>query len=308
MTVPRLQSVAPPLSPAGPASETATVVIFWDYDTQWGADRSRNRSAIADWGHREFPNTERVLELHARYDIPACFAVVGAAARPGERPYHDPAQIRRIHAAGHEVASHSLEHEWLPALGPDALRRTLRESKDALEQCIGAEVRTFVPPFNQPFDYASRWAFSLSERLSVRGPRTDLGRLCAALRETGYTFCRVAYQPLGERLAELVTRRSVDRPARVESIAGVRCLRLNTQGGFDEPVRRAIAARLDRGGYWVVYGHPHSAGDEPGPQSLRMLEGMLALIDQWRRDGRVRCALPRDIVHHQERLDGPRHR
>ena len=79
-------------------------------------------------------------------EVPACFAVVGSAALPGKRPYHAPEQIRRIHDAGHEVASHSHRHEWLPALSRQALRETLSASKDALEQCIGAPIATFVPP------------------------------------------------------------------------------------------------------------------------------------------------------------------
>src|SRR5438309_3867691 len=91
-----------------------TLVFFWDYDTQWGGDRSRSPGGRKAWGAAEFENTELLLELHAAHDLPACFAVVGAAALPGERPYHDQAQIRRIACAGHEIASHGFEHEWLP--------------------------------------------------------------------------------------------------------------------------------------------------------------------------------------------------
>lgn len=185
------------------AAAMDTLLFFWDYDTQWGADRTRRSTTPARWGHLEFPCTDELLDLHAAFDIPACFAIVGAAALPGERPYHDPAQIRRIHAAGHEVASHALRHEWLPALDAAALRRTLRESKDALEQCIGAPVVTFVPPFNQPFDYAGGWSFSLAERREAGRRRTTVRRLCEALRETGYRFCRLAYSPIGERIAAL---------------------------------------------------------------------------------------------------------
>ena len=142
----------------------AKLLFFWDYDTQWGADRSRRPGGPKDWGYLEFENTERLLDLHAQYEIPACFAVVGAAALPGQRPYHDPAQIRRIYAAGHEVASHSFKHEWLPGLTHLELSETLRASKDALEQCISAPVNTFVPPFNQPFAYPQKLAPAFSER------------------------------------------------------------------------------------------------------------------------------------------------
>lgn len=291
------RDVVPP-SPAvrEAASDTPVVLVFWDYDTQWGADRSRNPRGSSDWGHLEFPRTEWLLDAHARFDVPACFAVVGAAALPGDRPYHDPEQVRRMHDAGHEIASHSFCHEWLPGLPPAALRDTLRASKDALEQCIGAEVSSFVPPFNQPFDYARAWSFSLSERLSVSRDRADVGRLCTMLQETGYRFCRLAYRSLVERAAELASRHPVRQPEHLHEIGGVQCLRLNTPGGFAADVRDAIGARLRRGGYWILYGHPHSVGDEPGPQSRAAVEAFLATVARWRHDGAVRVARPRDVL------------
>ena len=274
----------------------AKLLIFWDYDTQWGADRSRNPSRGSDWGALEFPNTDRVLEAHARYDIPSCFAVVGAAALPGDRPYHDPAQIRRIHEAGHEVGSHSFRHDWLPALGPDELRETLSSSKDAIEQCIGAPVTTFVPPFNQPFDYARGWSFSMSERRSVPRNRTDLGRVCRTLADLGYRHCRVSYRELSVRVAERVRGRELYRPRDPATIAGIRCLRLNTPGGFSAELRDTIEASLDKGGYWVLYGHPHSTSDDTSTQSLQLLHAMLEAADGWRRAGRVECIRPCDLI------------
>lgn len=273
----------------------ARVLFFWDYDTQWGADRSRNPTRTPDWGALEFPNTDLVLEAHARHGIPACFAVVGAAALPGERPYHDPAQIRRIHEEGHEVASHSFRHEWLPALGGEELRETLRTSKDALEQCIGAEVSTFVPPYNQPFDLARRGSISLSERRAVRRHRTDIGRLCTALAETGYRFCRVAYRPLAMRLAALAGRHQLTGSA-LETIHGIVCVRLNTPGGFGPEIRRAIESDED-GRLWVLYGHPHSVRMKESAQSLCALERTLGYIAEWRCEGRIRCTLPRELIH-----------
>lgn len=275
--------------------ERASVLFFWDYDTQWGADRSRNPNRVPDWGGLEFPNTDLILEAHARYDIPACFAVVGAAALPGERPYHDPAQIRRIHEAGHEVGSHSFRHEWLPGIGSAGLRATLRESKDALEQCTGAEVTTFVPPYNQPFDHARAWSFSLSERRAVRSDRIDVSRLCAELRDAGYRFARLAHRSLPSRLLDLLRGEEKYLPERPVTIAGVQTLRVNTPCGFAEPARRTMESQLDEGGFWVLYGHPHSASDANSSQSLQSLESMLATVDRWRREGRVQCILPRDI-------------
>ncbi len=272
----------------------ARLLLFWDYDTQWGADRSRTAGGPKDWGSLEFENTERLLSLHAKYEVPACFAVVGSAALPGERPYHDPAQIRRIHAAGHEVASHSHRHEWLPGLDSHRLRETLRSSKDALEQCIGSPVSAFVPPWNAPFDHPRSWSFSLSERREAGSDRTDLGRLCGALREAGYRFCRVAYRPILQRLADRLLRRRFDHLGRLETINGLACARLNTPGGFGEDTLKSLERNVQRGGLVVAYGHPHSL-TLPTSQDERHLVPFLERVRELRSRGLLQVVRPRDL-------------
>jgi peptidoglycan/xylan/chitin deacetylase (PgdA/CDA1 family) len=278
---------------------SARVLLFWDYDAQWGTDSDRaRRLPTAPLGHREFEHTERLLEIHTEYGVPACFAVVGSAALPGERPYHDPQQIRRVHGAGHEVASHAFRHEWLPGLRRLALLDVLRRSKDALEQCIGAEVISFVPPYNQPYDYGAGWSFSLSERLEAGRHRTDLRGLCTALRETGYRFCRVGYWPLHLRLAERLIGRRLNRLSQLEQIDGVTCVGV-TVCGFDA---RAVSM-LDRcaahGGFLAVYAHPHSLRSGNSQDESHLIPFLQRLCDL-RRQGVVRACLPRDLV--QERV------
>jgi hypothetical protein len=274
---------------------SATILFFWDYDTQWGADRPRGLGGPKQWGYAEFENTERLLELHALYDVPACFAVVGAAALPGKRPYHDPDQVRRIHENGHEVASHSFRHEWLPGIGWQRLLRTVRDSKDALEQCIGASVVTFVPPYNQPFDCPRRLSFSLSERLSVRSDRIDLARLCRALSIAGYTFCRVAYRSIGYRLLDRIVGRPVDGMTKLESIHGISCIRVNTSCGFGADTLRSLRSCGGRNGILVLYGHPHSL-TVCGPQHERWLKPLLEMVRLMRSQNGVRTCVPRDLV------------
>jgi hypothetical protein len=275
--------------------EGAKLLLFWDYDTQWGADRSRSSGGPKDWGRLEFENTERLLDLHAQYDVQSCFAVVGAAALPGERPYHDPAQIRRIHAAGHEIASHSFYHEWLPCLRRQALKETLQKSKDALEQCIGAPVVSFVPPFNQPFDYPAGWSFSLSERKAVKKERTDLRRLCETLTECGYRFCRVCYRPIVQRLVERIMHKRLDPLIRPENISGLTCIRLNTHAGFDKTTRAAVCKSAAQGGWVVVYGHPHSLRSGHA-QDESFFVPFLELITGLRKAGMLTVHLPREIA------------
>jgi peptidoglycan/xylan/chitin deacetylase (PgdA/CDA1 family) len=243
----------------------------------------------------DFENTERLLELHARYGVPACFAVVGSAALSGARPYHDPQQIRRIHAAGHEIASHALVHEWLPALGPEELRQSLERSRQILEDCIGAGVVSFVPPFNQPFDYPARLSISLAERREAGRIRTGLGDLCAGLRSTGYRFCRVVYRSLIHRAAEKFLHRRVDAPVEAEAINGITCLRLNTPVGFTPQTLAVVERSTETGGYAVVYAHPHSISME-GPQNAGWLEPFLKRVAALRDAHRLSILLPREVA------------
>ncbi len=271
-------------------------LIFWDYDTQWGIDRWRGPGQPGtDLGSLEFELTDRLLQLHTDYAVPACFAVVGAAALPGDAPYHNPAQIRRIHAAGHEVGSHSFRHDWLPALGPVGLRDTLRRSKDALEQCIGARVQSFVLPFNQPFDYPSGLSFSLSERREAGRERSDLRDVCRALNETGYSFCRVSYRAISARLVDWVLGRPAERPARVETIEGVSCVRLNTQGGFGADALSMLNRCATDGGLVIVYGHPHSLRSG-NAQDETMLVPFLKELRRHVTAGSIRVCLPRELA------------
>ncbi|MEO8097244.1 MAG: polysaccharide deacetylase family protein [Acidobacteriota bacterium] len=272
----------------------ATAICFWDYDTQWGGDRSRSGGGPKSWGGLEFPNTDKLLALHASYEMPACFAVVGAAALPGVRPYHDPDQIRRIHAGGHEVASHSFRHDWLPALSRKDLTATLRESKAALEDCIGSPVTSFVPPYNQPFDYPQAGSFSIAERREAGRDRTDLKQLCESLAETGYTFCRVAYRPLHIRIAEMLSRRRIDLPSRAHAIAGVCCVRVNASG-FEASTLRLIERCAERGGIAIIYGHPHSA-TAGGSQDISLYVKVLDLLARLRREKRMDVCVPRQIT------------
>jgi hypothetical protein len=294
------------LKPAPVPPVGSFVTFFWDYDTQWGADRSRAGRGPRQYGHLEFENTEPLLELLDEFGIQACFAVVGAAALPGSRPYHDPQQIRKIHHAGHEIASHSFRHEWIPALDPKALRETLHHSKDALEQCISAEVNTFVPPFNQPFDCPERLAFSLSERREVRRDRTGLATLCRALRESDYKLTRVSYRSLKDHVLGRIMNRQTQRPSHLERIAGFPCLRLNTPGGFDFRVAGLVRANLAKGGIWVIYGHPHSA-TEDGNQSLACLRTLFEEINQWRKAGHISCVRPIDLLQFENPKSSDQH-
>jgi polysaccharide deacetylase family protein (PEP-CTERM system associated) len=82
-------------------------------------------------------NTEETLELLAAHDTRATFFVLGWIAE------RFPELVRRIHAAGHEVASRGYLHQPLLKVTPAARREDLHRSKSLLEDTLGCEVSGF---------------------------------------------------------------------------------------------------------------------------------------------------------------------
>ena len=66
---------------------------------------------------RTVPNTERVLTLLDRHGARGTFFVLGWVAK------RHPDLIRRIADAGHEIASHGLDHELIYNQSPEAFRK-----------------------------------------------------------------------------------------------------------------------------------------------------------------------------------------
>jgi polysaccharide deacetylase family protein (PEP-CTERM system associated) len=111
----------------------------------------------ADWERLE-SRVERhvggLLDLLARHDTLATFFTVGWVARK------DPALVRRIADAGHEVASLSFWHRKVSRLTPAEFRSDIRDCKAALEAATGQPVRGFrAPTFSiRP---GGEWAFDV---------------------------------------------------------------------------------------------------------------------------------------------------
>ena len=269
------------------------LILFWDFDAEWGAERSRSGSGPKTWGPLEFSCTERLLRLLEQFGIKACFAVVGAVALPGVRPYHDPGLIREIATQGHEIASHAMHHEWLPGVGKGNLPKIIRQSKEALETCISQPVTTFAPTYNQPFDFWERGSISLSERRGVPRDRVDLGFLCQVLYEEGFTFCRVAYRPLNERLMLYLGYRKPFFP-KIEMIRGVTTLRTNAFG-FRADTLNLIDRAIEKNGFVVCFAHPHALNGN-GAQGERQLIPFLERVQELAKLGKLEIVLPRTVV------------
>lgn len=94
----------------------------------------------AEYAARMESTTRRLLDQLAVAKVAATFYIVGEIARS------HPQLIRDIHAAGHEIGSHSWDHRRVHRFNPDSFREDLRTSKDALEQAAGAPIFGFRAP------------------------------------------------------------------------------------------------------------------------------------------------------------------
>lgn len=111
----------------------------------------------ADWERqpsRVEASTDILLDLLARHGATGTFFVVGWLAD------RKPELVRRIAAAGHEVASHSWWHRRVPTLTPDEFREDISRTKARLEDICGQEVRGFRAPSFSILP-GMEWAFDI---------------------------------------------------------------------------------------------------------------------------------------------------
>lgn len=111
----------------------------------------------ASWDHRECRverNVERLLELFAQRGAHATFFTLGWIA---ERYPH---LVKRIVAAGHELASHGYDHLRASEQTPEEFLQDVRRAKSMLEDLSGQPVQGYrAPSFS--IGYTNPWAFDV---------------------------------------------------------------------------------------------------------------------------------------------------
>lgn len=113
--------------------------------------------AKSDWDgleSRVADNTARVIDLFDAAGVKATFFTLGWVAE------RHPALIRRITAAGHELASHGYDHQRVFTFEPDEFRADLRRARTALEDAGGVRVTGYrAPSFS--IDARTPWAHAI---------------------------------------------------------------------------------------------------------------------------------------------------
>ncbi len=114
-------------------------------------ERVIDRAAWDGCALRVEANTDRALDLFARHDVRATFFILGWVA---ERA---PGLVRRIAAAGHEVASHGYDHQRVFTLTAEAFRADIARTRAIIEDAAGVSVTAYrAPSFS--IDRRTPWA------------------------------------------------------------------------------------------------------------------------------------------------------
>jgi polysaccharide deacetylase family protein (PEP-CTERM system associated) len=239
---------------------------------EWFHDDWRPNRGV-DWD--DLPSTvvaevDRVLELFNDAGAHATFFVLGDVVR------RHPHLVRRIAAAGHEIASHGYAHVKVAAQSRDAFAADVRRSRQVIEDALGAAIAGYRAPYfiSTPNEL---WA---TDVLAELGFRYDAG------------YVRVRWAPY---LGRGTPRAPYRHPSGIwefplpfaEAYGG---WNLPYAGGGPmlrflsyQTIRRFLRAHEAEVGPAVVYLHPGEL--EP---TARALPGTPRYVRLWKRFGRSR--------------------
>jgi len=93
-----------------------------------------SQEAWPEYECRVEKNTDNMLQLLDDADVKSTFFVLGYVAKKY------PSLIRRIHDAGHEIASHGMTHRLIYKQTPEVFRQETFDSKALLEDIIQSDV------------------------------------------------------------------------------------------------------------------------------------------------------------------------
>lgn len=114
-----------------------------------------------DWDGLEYRaerNTLRMLELLGRAGVRGTFFLLGWIARKS------PDLVRRVQAAGHEIACHGENHQVIYRQSPETFKAETREAKSRLEDLAGSPVRGYRAA-TYSITRESLWALQILEEL-----------------------------------------------------------------------------------------------------------------------------------------------
>ena len=134
------------LRPAGPAPTVRPAVVnamtvdVEDYYQVSAFERVVARERWPEYESRVAANTDRLLGIFAESGVRATFFVLGWVAE------RDASIVRRIAAAGHEIASHGYGHRLVYDQKPEEFRDDVRRGRALLQAASGQPVMGYRAP------------------------------------------------------------------------------------------------------------------------------------------------------------------
>lgn len=129
--------------------------------------------------------TPAVLDVLAAFGVTATFFLIGRNALA------HPDLVRRIAAAGHEIANHTQDHLWLDSIALPVVARQIRDAETSLRATGGRPGQLFRPPRG--------WT----------SPGVAAVTLAEGLRSVYWTDCLESHLPAGpSAAADRVARRA----------------------------------------------------------------------------------------------------
>ncbi|HEX9308098.1 MAG TPA: DUF3473 domain-containing protein [Anaeromyxobacter sp.] len=209
-----------------------------------------------------------LLDLFRSKNVRATFFVLGSVAR------RDPHLVRRIAAAGHEIASHGWDHEQVFKKTPEGFRDDMARSFETLSNLAGKAIAGYrAPHFSiRPATY---WALDAladvgfaydSSVFPIAGPRYGI---------PGFPRSPVRIRRNGRRILE-VPLSTVRAMGRNVPVAGGGYFRLLPYQVIEGAVRAVHADGLP----FVSYCHPYEFRREPlvYPSTPGLLGGARAAL------------------------------
>ncbi len=114
-----------------------------DVEDYFQVSAFEKRVSRANWDKYESrvgANTDHLLRILDKHQVRGTFFILGWIAE------RFPEVVKRIHAQGHELASHGYWHQLVYSLTPEEFAQDLVQSKEAIANATGVEVTAYRAP------------------------------------------------------------------------------------------------------------------------------------------------------------------
>lgn len=96
------------------------------FDAAWGAD-----------------DTDSLIATLDKYGVKATFFIVGDWVRKY------PEEVKKLAAAGHDIANHSNKHPHMNSMSKDEIKKDIMAAHEETKKLLGVEMNLFRPPYGE---------------------------------------------------------------------------------------------------------------------------------------------------------------